>query len=110
MNTTVICNGCGGRKQVSPLGGMLKNCAICNGIGYIEHKLEPIKCEQAFNTISADSSSLQTMDITHGFVSTPDEPITAIADEIKRKLSKKKPGKRAKIKAKLERGEEVRSY
>jgi hypothetical protein len=35
MSSTLLCNGCGGRKQVSPLGGILKKCAICEGIGYI---------------------------------------------------------------------------
>lgn len=54
MNTTVItCYGCNGRKQVSPLGGILKNCAICNGIGYLEEKLDitPIVIPEPSNIV-----------------------------------------------------------
>ncbi len=35
MQSNICCHGCGGRKLVAPLGGMMKDCAICNGIGYV---------------------------------------------------------------------------
>lgn len=30
----IVCIGCNGRKQISPLGGIVKTCEACKGIGY----------------------------------------------------------------------------
>lgn len=32
------CASCNGRKKVSPLGGIEKNCPDCNGLGYSDTK------------------------------------------------------------------------
>ena len=30
----IVCPSCNGRKHVNPLGGIIKNCAYCKGVGY----------------------------------------------------------------------------
>ena len=40
MSTLLLCGGCGGRKNVAPLGGIMKKCVICDGVGHIEHEVE----------------------------------------------------------------------
>lgn len=95
MDNYLTCSACGGRKQVAPLGGILKDCALCNGIGYtklvgdatssIDIEVQPIK--PSLTLVDAH----QSIEI--------DNPI---ADQIKRemldKMAKKSTKRRAKSK------------
>ena len=96
MSSMITCHGCQGRKQVSPLGGIPKNCAICEGIGWLTY--QSIPCT---NTQPITNTSVSTHE---DILIKPNESINPIGDEIKAKLSKKKPGKRALIKKKLDQG------
>lgn len=31
---TIRCYACHGRKEIAPLGGILKKCGACGGVGY----------------------------------------------------------------------------
>lgn len=84
----VRCSMCKGSKTYAPLGFIYKECPTCSGSGYMESKLN-------------------SLDLTHGFVSTTDaEPIT-IKSDIDNKLNKTKKQQRidqlkAKVKSKSE--------
>lgn len=36
MSTLIRCNECKGFKQISPLGGIVKTCQRCKGVGYVD--------------------------------------------------------------------------
>lgn len=66
------CKDCNGFKQVSPLGGIVKTCTACKGVGYIDHIVT--------NKESADKQDIVRRD---------ESP--AIADLKKRINRKRKP-------------------
>lgn len=37
---SITCHGCAGNKKVAPLGGILKDCVICGGLGVLTNEME----------------------------------------------------------------------
>lgn len=79
----LICHGCGGRKQVAPLGGMPKDCAICKGVGHLVHD---------------DSISVMLQEEIREIL-----PETHIVNELTQRLSKKQAKRSARNERELRR-------
>lgn len=43
MTTLNRCEMCNGRKQIAPLGGILKNCPTCQGVGFVQAEIKIIE-------------------------------------------------------------------
>jgi hypothetical protein len=89
MASYLTCAACGGRKKVAPLGGILKDCAICNGVGYIEqlgHNLvKPARLD-----IAPPLALSAAADIVCGVVSTGlSDDERALLDDIQAKQKKR---------------------
>lgn len=44
MSEITRCDSCHGKKKLTGLGGMIKDCPACKGVGYVS--VEPIKVER----------------------------------------------------------------
>ena len=43
MSEITRCDSCHGKKKLTGLGGMIKDCPACKGVGYVS--VEPVKVE-----------------------------------------------------------------
>jgi hypothetical protein len=76
MDNLVLCQSCGGRKQINQLGGIYKNCSNCQGVGYIS---QPVSLSDDTQTNPSEG------------IEQPTELVNPIAEAIKQTLDSKSP-------------------
>jgi hypothetical protein len=85
---SITCHGCAGKRKVAPLGGILKDCVICGGLGVLTNEME------VWKPVLDNMSTMYTN-------STIDKPV--FDDKIKALIGKKGTGKKIKGKERIAR-------
>ncbi len=50
------CDACDGRKKVTGLGGMIKDCPVCNGVGFVAEPESVKRKRRSPAEIAADAT------------------------------------------------------
>lgn len=83
MVISITCHACAGNRKVAPLGGILKDCVICGGLGVLTNDMPLYKPV-------LDNMNLEYIN------STREKPV--FDDKIKAVIGKSKVGKKPKHK------------
>lgn len=90
MTDLIRCEMCNGRKQISPLGGILKNCPTCQGVGFVQGEVKIIESTQPI--IEQPSSDIIVETETAPIVPeiTLEESAGALADTLRAAIENRK--------------------